>query len=187
MTTSMSNRCERTTAMLKESGTSRKDNAKPILRRSRTKGVSTNQVEVQRQLEDGGSRHTQGRAEHNPLGLPTGCRRGDPTVTIDLGPDQAHHDPQEHQERNSLQGGRTRVQVRKLITGNQKSAERNSEPACPARHKPSAGEEKEEQCGTDRTHNLHAPDGQPPGRLGGEQGVRSRRVDRNRPKRYQKQ
>src|SRR5215208_3809123 len=159
MTTSMSNRCERTTAMLKESGTSRKDNAKPILRRSRTKGVSTNQVEVQRQLEDGGSRHTQGRAEHNPLGLPTVCRRGDPTVTIDLGPDQAHHDPQEHQERNSLQGGRTRVQLGEENTANVKSDERDGEPACPARCKSSPGKEEEEQHAAYLPHDFHAQDG----------------------------
>jgi hypothetical protein len=40
-----------------------------------------------------------------------------------------------------------------------KSAERNREPARPARHEPSAGEKQEEQHGADITHDVHGPDG----------------------------
>ena len=40
MRTSISNRCERSTAMLMENGTSRKDKEKPVLRSSNLRGVS---------------------------------------------------------------------------------------------------------------------------------------------------
>jgi hypothetical protein len=39
MRTSMSNRCERNTATEMDSGTSRKESATPVLRRSRARGV----------------------------------------------------------------------------------------------------------------------------------------------------
>src|SRR5215212_2948676 len=79
MTTSISNRCERNTATPMDSGMSIKDNAKPTLRSSSGEGrIPADQREAHRQLKREGSRHTQGRAEHNPLSLLPLRWRGDP-------------------------------------------------------------------------------------------------------------
>src|SRR5919107_1992337 len=156
MSRSISNRCERNTATPMDSGRSMKDNAKPTLRNSSVRGVSppTNERSTGSWK---GSRDTQGRAEQDPPGLPTLRLRGEPAVTIDKGPGNAHHDPQEHQVRNSLQGGPTRVQPRKENPGQIESDERDGEPARPARCKSSPGKEEEEQHAADIPQDFHAP------------------------------
>jgi hypothetical protein len=109
------------------------------------------------------------------------CRRRELAVRVDLGPDQAHHDPYEHQPGDHLQGGQTRVQLSKKILdksiGNLKSAERNREPARPARREPSAREKQKEQHDKDGSHDIHAQDGPQPGWLGGDQGLGIRGID----------